>query len=291
MTALQQRIGRFQFDPYVGALGVLAMGLSSLVVATILVRGNTLIPPEGDLTKSLTFNGAIGIYYLTLAFYVPLARFGRATHLIWVALAYLFTVYGLSIETVQIFRGLDPRFSEASSSADDIAAGLFGLAAVGQIGVFSFLAFRFFRQPASLIVLAIRYAVGSTALAFAAGIWMSLIETRDVGDAGNLLALHAMGFHGLQAIPILAWLLERSNAPANAARRSVHLAGAAWILACAAVAWQTAAGRAVTDLSPAALAAGLMLAFWLITAGGAFLAWHRAGRQMAPPPQRLTATP
>ena len=66
-----------RFDAGVALLGATGLAFAALVLAVIAVRGNTFIPPEGDLTKSLTFNAAVGIYYLTLAFFVPMARFSE----------------------------------------------------------------------------------------------------------------------------------------------------------------------------------------------------------------------
>jgi hypothetical protein len=254
-------------DRVLALLGVLGLALAAIIFGVMLVRGNTRIPPEGDLTKSLTFDAALGIYYLTLAFYLPRARFSPGARRLWLRAVVFFALYSYSVETVQIFRGIDPRFSEAGSSWDTLLGILFGLVAVGQIVVFVVLALRFFRLPASLVVLAIRYASGATMVAFAAGIWMSVIQGREVGEAGNLLPLHALGFHALQAIPLLGWLLERSSLPGSTARRLVHVAGAGWIAACLAVAWQTRAGRSLADPSLAVLAALVLLLLW----GGALL--------------------
>jgi hypothetical protein len=276
-----RRLWDLPFDKPLALLGLLGLVLGGLVLAVILVRGNTLIPPEGDLTKSLTFDLAIGIYYLTLAFYLPQAGFSRRGRLGWLAAALLLTLYGYTVETVQIFRGIDPRFSEASSTADDIAGGLFALVAIGQIVVFAVLAVRFFRMPSRLVVLGIRYAILATFLAFGAGIWMSVVNGRESGDAGNILILHALGFHGLQAIPILAWLQERTGVPQG--RRMVHAGGIAWVVACLAVAAHTAAGLAPTELSLALAAAVVLLLVWGAAIATAGYGWLRQGRPFGPP--------
>jgi hypothetical protein len=265
-----------KFDSILALLGLLGLVLAAIVFGVMVVRGNTLIPPEGDLTKSLTFNGALGIYYLTLAFYLPLAQFSPGARRLWLSALGFVALYSYGIETIQIFRGIDPRFSDVGSSWDQALGILFGIVAVGQILLFVILAVRFFRLPASLAVLGIRYASGATMLAFVAGVWMTVINGREVGADGNLLPLHALGFHALQAIPLIAWLLERSALSAGTAHRIVHVAGAGWIAAGLAVAWQTYAGRSIVDPSPAVLGALAMLVVW----GGLFLvalvAWQRA---------------
>lgn len=152
------------------------------------------------------------------------------------------------------------------------------LTAVGFIGTFVVLSVKLARRGTSgadgLILLALRYAIGATLLAFAAGIWMSAIQGRYTGAAGNILLLHALGFHSLQAIPVVAWLFSRSALPEPAARRWVHAAGAAWVTVCLAIAWQTAAGRPVTEPSPAILAATVVLFCWLLSTGRAIQAWR-----------------
>lgn len=72
---------------------------------------------------------------------------------------------------------------------------------------------------------------------------------------------------------MLAW----SAVPVEAARRWVHVAGAAWVAACIAIWWQTALGRAVIDLAGgAAVAAVMLIAVWALTALRALVAWRQA---------------
>jgi hypothetical protein len=105
---------------------------------------------------------------------------------------------------------------------------------------------------------------------------MSALGGPGVGESGNLLPLHAAGFHGIQAIPLVALLLGWARAPEAVARRAVHLAGLAWIAACFAIAWQTSSGRSVLEPSAAtAIAAAVLLAWGLILAR-ALLAFRRS---------------
>ncbi|TME33367.1 MAG: hypothetical protein E6I75_15540 [Chloroflexi bacterium] len=129
-------------------------------------------------------------------------------------------------------------------------------------------------------MLGLRYAIGATMLAFSAGIWMSVNQGRYTGAAGNILPLHALGFHALQAVPLVAWLFSLSATPEREARPWVHAAGAAWLTACLGIAWQTAAGRPVTEPSLAMLATVVLLFGWLLSAVHAFQAW-RASRPRA----------
>jgi hypothetical protein len=271
-----------RFDPAVALLGIIGMLLGGLVLVVILARGgDTFIEPEGDLMKALTFDGAVGIYYVTLAFYVPLAAFSAAGRRRWVAAAWLITIYGFSVETMQVLRGIDPRFTEEGGAIDSVAGVLFGVSALGHIVLYLILASSIFRRPDSPLMLAIRYASVAVMSAFAAGIVMSVVSGRGVGEAGNLLPLHAIGFHGLQAIPVVAWLLERSQMDLGTARRLVHVTGVAWVIATAATGLQAATGAAPFDVSPALFATVAALAIWLVGIAAAASAWIKDGRSLA----------
>jgi hypothetical protein len=179
-------------------------------------------------------------------------------------------LYGYGIETIETLRGFDPRFSRAAAGLDQIAQNFFILVAFGFIGTFIVLAVKLARRGTShkdgLVLLAFRYAIGATMIAFAAGIWMSVIQGRYTGAAGNILPLHAFGFHSLQGIPLVAWLFSQSATPDREARRWVHAAGTAWVAACLGIAWQTATGRPVTEVSPAILVVVIALSCWLFCA-------------------------
>ena len=98
-------------------------------------------------------------------------------------------------------------------------------------------------------------------IAFADGIWMSAIQGRFTGAAGNILLLHAFGFHALQAIPVVAWLFSRSRVPERVARVWVHAAGMACVAACLAIAWHPAAGLPLSEPSlPILTALGVLVA-------------------------------
>lgn len=117
----------------------------------------------------------------------------------------------------------------------------FFLIACGLIALFIILALPFTRRsqtPAeSVLFLAIRYAAAAALLAFAAGMAMSANQGPRLGQAGNLLAPHALGFHGLQALPLVALLATWAGVAIEGARRWVHQAGLAWLGACMAVGW------------------------------------------------------
>ena len=260
-------------------VGVLGLVLSAACAIVMWIRGSSFIPPEADLTKAITFNGAVGIYVLTLALYAPLASFTPRGRTRWRGWTIGLTLYGYSIETIQAFRGLDPRFSRFGTLADGVLGGLFFLSAVGLIVTFIILATKLFsgpaREKAPLLLLGMQYGSATTMLAFAAGLWMSAVQGRLTGESGNILPLHALGFHGLQAVPLIALMLERSQLTYGLARRWVHVAGIAWLGATTAVAVQTAMGRSVTEMSTLPVLGELLLLVWLVAAGKSLWSWRR----------------
>jgi hypothetical protein len=269
-----------------GFAGIL---LGSIVAAVWLARGGEPIPPEGELGKAITFNIGVGIYLLTVALIVPTAGFSEKSRRRWTFWAAGIFAYSYSLETIQTLRGIDPRFTRVGGPIDQITGGLFALVAIGMIVTFAVMARRFFfrgRPDAdSPVLLAIRYGCIATIVAFAAGLWMSAITGSRTGAAGNILPLHALGFHGLQAIPVVALLLVWSGADKIEARKWVHSTAILWLAACAAVAWQTFIGRSVLEAAPATLASAFFLVAWGAIALLAFWRWARA----SPPFKRASA--
>lgn len=259
------------------AAGGFAGIILGLICLTVLVaRQGVPIPPEGDLNKPVSFNIAVGIYLLTIALLVPSAGFSERGKKRWVRWNVALFAYAYTIETVQAFRGLDPRFSKYGTPLDQIAGGVFFLAALGTLVLFIIMAVRFFRRGRpdadSPLLLAIRYGSAAAMGAFIAGIWMSVVGGRTTGAAGNILPLHALGFHGLQAVPLIALLLLWSGYDSRETRKWVHATGIVWVSACAAVAWQTIAGRSVSEVSPAPLVTAFLLVVWLGI--GLFALWR-----------------
>ena len=182
-------------------------------------------------------------------------------------------LYSYGIETVQAFRGLDPRFSSVAGPVDQALGGVFLLAALIIMGLFTVLAVKYFRAPSTPVVVAVRYGAAACFIAFSIGILMSATSTRQVGEAGNLLVLHAAGFHGIQAVPFVALLLHWARADRSISGPLVHLAGLTWLGACLAIAWQSGTGASVGQVSPATVLSLLCLLRFATTVVLAARAW------------------
>ena len=280
------RLGRDQLMSVrpLAVTGIIGIVVGLFCLAVINERGTALVAPEGDLAKAASFSIALGLYTLTLAFFVPGARFTPRGKKIWVNTTVAIMLYSYSMETIQILRGFDPRFSRAGSPVVQMLGGVFFLTAISLIVLFVILTWKYFRRrenAGNSLVLATKYGFASVYAGFAAGFWLSFNQGSKVGDAGSILPLHALGFHGLQAIPIIALLLAWSKAPSTEARKWIHVAGIAWLLACGALAIQTAAGRGVVSVSPASIAAGAILLLWASVGLFAFLKWSRPAAQVS----------
>ena len=255
-------------------LGIAGVTLAALTGGIALAHG-TIILPEGDLTKSMSFDAAVGIYVLTLALFLPMAEFTASGRRRWIRTVVGLTVYGYAVETIQVLRGIDPRFTRVGGPVDQIAGALFGISALGVMTMFIVLAVKLWRRPLTgpnlLFLLAVRYASIVTMMGFFAGFWMGALQGRHVGSSGNILPLHALCFHAIQAVPLVALFLSRSNLPDSQSRFWIHVAGLTWLGTCIAVAWQTAAGQPVTQISWIMLAACALAVLWAMCLAKAVL--------------------
>jgi hypothetical protein len=275
---LPQILAGYRAERGLTATALFGVGLGVVALAAAALRGS-MVPPEGDLMKPATFDLAVGIFILSLIPWLPVSGFSDTARRRWRVWMIGLLLYAFATETVQQFRGIDPRFSRAEP-ASQLFGLFFFIAALGITTLAIALVARAFETRAvgrrGLLVLAARWAGVSMLIGFLAGVWLSANQGRFVGPAGNLLPLHAAGFHAVQAIPLVALLLAWSAVPVETGRRWVHIAGAAWAAACIAIWWQTALGRPVTDLAGAGVLSVVLLGMWAFAALRALLAWRQA---------------
>jgi uncharacterized membrane protein YidH (DUF202 family) len=261
------------------ALGFTLAGVTGAIAA---VNGGWLLGAEGRLLEAVKFDVATGIYYLSLALVLPFAPISAAARTRWMRWAVAMGVFGLAMENVQAWRGLDPRFSTVAGPLDQILGGVFFLSAMGILVLFVDLLARFFRDDAipdhPALRTALRYAGAAAMFGFGIGVVMSMEGGRLLGAAGNMMPLHAAGFHGLQTIPLVALLGGAARSARSEVRTAVHTAGMGWLLLCAGLFLQPLLGQAITEPG-----AGLLLAAAGAVLWGAGLAQAvRAGSMAAP---------
>jgi hypothetical protein len=193
VTALRMQLAQ---SPALMWLGVVGLVLALVCAGAALVRG-TEIGPEGHLLDTATFNAALGFFMVTLAVLAPGVPWAPRGRRVWTGFLVGLTLYAYAIETLQAYRGLDPRFSRVGGPLDQAAGGVFFLVALAIMLCFTILAVKYLRAPATPLAVAVRYGATASGVAFGVGIWMSVVTRgRVVPDAGNLLVVHALGFHG-----------------------------------------------------------------------------------------------
>jgi hypothetical protein len=251
----------------------------ALAGGVVLMARGRFIAPEGDLAKPIAFDVGLGIYVLTLAAVARLVGFSARMNGYWRAVQMVLALGSVAVANVQTYRGIDPRFPGSGMAIDRLASMLFGVLAVAGSVSFLVLTVSLFRRPADaserLLVLGLRYGAMAALIGYATGLWMILNGGAHFGEAGDILPLHALAFHGLQAAPVVAVLLGWRRMPSAAPRPWVHVAGCAWLVACAALAWQTLQGRSVLEPAPATVVALVALLVWALAMAYAVRTWFR----------------
>lgn len=164
---------------------------------------------------------------------------------LWRITMTVLVLYFYAIETIQAFRGLDPRFTRHGRLMDQVSGAVFGVTALAMIVVTLVLAAAFFRRRnADLLTISIRYGFAAVGVAFAVGLWMSAIQGREIGAAGDLLVAHGFGFHGIQAVPLVALVLRWSGTARRDGRKMLHVAGIAWLTVTLTLLVQASIGEA-----------------------------------------------
>jgi hypothetical protein len=264
-------------QPGLVAVGSAGLVLAGVCLAGVAIHGRTL-EPEGKLLDAAVFDFGIGVYTLTIALLLPLAGFSTTARRRWRRAFYVYPVYGLALETLQAFRGLDPRFTEAGATIDVVAGIVFGMTAASTTGLFVVLGMRFFRtgvlDDRQVLRLGIRYGTLAVGISFGVGIVMSLNGGRHLDDDGNLLLAHALGVHGLQALPLLGGLAAAGTLARPG--RWAHTGGVAWLVACIAALTQALAGDAARESSASSVVIVGGLAAWSLATTAALASSLRA---------------
>ncbi len=270
---------------------LLAFALAGVVVTAAAARGSWSVPPEGRLLDAFKFETGVGIYFLTIALLVPLSGMPARARTRWVRGSAIVAVYFVLIEAVQALRGLDPRFTVAGSSMDQAAGAVFGVTALLMLVLFAILARRFFRDDVLVdhrpLRTSLRYGITATAFAFGSGLAMTAMRTRLVAETGDLMPLHAAGFHGLRAVPLVALLAGASALDSVTRMRLTHTAGVAWLVLCAALLLQSLSGAPLFAATPAAAGVAIAFLVWASCVGVAGNAIAHRRKSVVSPPSQL----
>ncbi|MDR0271458.1 hypothetical protein [Paenibacillus sp.] len=255
-----EEIRLFKGEKWLVLTSILGFFLAAFCGLWVVVFGKD-VAPGGNVLNAFSFNAAIGIFLLSTAAILPYSGLGRRGRAFIRYPYIILTLYAYAAETVQNFRGMNPRFPKEGSPFDVTVGMIFGVVALLLVVFYLVLAIMYFRpkvyQTQPEIITGIRYAMVAVMLSFAAGIWISMIQSRMVGLHGNIIWLHGLGFHALQAVPLVAWLAARSSLSAASRIRMIHLTGISYILGLLAIGWQTVLGHTVLEWSSLPVAAGI----------------------------------
>jgi len=256
----------FEGEGLLVAVSLLGFLLAGICGGYVVMVGEVVLP-EGNVKSAFSFNAAIAMFILSIAAIMPVSNLSmqRRKRVRW-GLALTITI-GYAIETIQHLRGYNPRFSREGTIMDTVIGGFFGLISLILLYYTVVLALSFFRGGSKhpRLTLSIRYAFLSTMVAFAAGIVMSIIQSRYTGTEGNVIVVHGLGFHALQALPILGLLLERSRLAHTRSRLLIHIACSSWMCGLIFASIQTVMGRTIFEWSLLPMLASMMLGIWMIT--------------------------
>ncbi|MCR2823674.1 hypothetical protein [Lederbergia panacisoli] len=248
-------------------MGMIGFLLAAICAVYVVLYGGVVLP-EGNVESAFSFNAAIAIFILSMAAILVVSDLKPSSRK-WIRWGLAATVLiGYGIETIQHFRGINPRFTQVGTTTDMLVGMFFGLISLVLIILTVLVAISFFRkrdvvqQP--ILILSIRYAFLSTMISFAAGICMSVLHSRYTGSAGNFIVLHGLGFHALQTLPVLGWLIEQAGANDKRARVLLHLGGVSWLSSIIFVGIQTLLGRTTFEMSLLPIIAVAALLVWSV---------------------------
>lgn len=269
--------------------GILGFILAALTKVVIFLQGPVILP-EGNLNDVFSFNAAIGSFILSIAAILPLSRLNNRKRKLIRRTFVAASLYSYGIETIQNYRGLNPRFSQAAALVDQMAGLVFAVVSLTIVMLGLLLMVQFFRikKPFErhLLIIGTRYAFLSVLAANAAGIWMIVLQDRLIGVSGNFIVLHGIGFHALQTLLIPAWLLEKVQVHEIIQKRLVHIGSITWMISIMMIGFQTALGRTVFELTTLPILTCLFLLIWFVTALTAawlFLKKRKAVKQESRP--------
>ncbi|WP_051541156.1 hypothetical protein [Caldalkalibacillus mannanilyticus] len=158
---LEKVLDLLKKEKLLAATGGLGLLLGLLCQGYILLFGAE-IGVEGNLSKAVSFNVALGMFLLTTALILPFAQLSKRFQQFFRWAYFLASMYSYGLETIQHLRGIDPRFTQYGSTLDQILGMFFGIVAVIMVIFYSLLALFFFRQSVLRVeraglVIGIRY--------------------------------------------------------------------------------------------------------------------------------------
>lgn len=262
----------FQGEKWLVLTGLLGFLLAAVCGIWVMIYGAVALP-KGDVLKAFSFDAALGTFLLSTAAIMPFTALSNTSRAVFRWSYILLALYAYFAETVQNFRGVDPRFVKGGTDFDVWVGSIFTFVALLLVLFYLFAAIPFFGKMAYRLrpelIVGIRYAMIAVLFSFAAGVWISFNAGRYFGLHGNIIWLHGLGFHAIQVIPFLAWMSEYTRLHPSIRKGLIHLSGIAFLFGLIAIGWQTYLGLPVLEWSVASILA--LLCFLITFAAGLLL--------------------
>lgn len=119
----------FEGEKWLVLTGLLGFLLAAICGVWVLLHGGP-VSPDGDVMKAFSFNAALGLFLLSTAAIMPFTALGKISREIF-RWSYIFlALYSYGAETVQNFRGIDPRFVKGGTPFDDWVGDVFTFVAL-----------------------------------------------------------------------------------------------------------------------------------------------------------------
>lgn len=250
----------WQRQPALVTLALLLL-INGLVHLALVAWLGPVRPPRGDLWRPVSFSLSLSMAAASIgAFLKELPVTDRAKRG-FVLLLMLAMIADATIVTIQSWRGYDPRFPMNRQDPNErgwaMGMGLGALAITGLTAWYATHTFRWTMRHRPLLAMGLRWGIALFAGGLAAGYWIIANRGRWWGEAGNILLLHGLLVHGIQAVPLPAYLMERMEMPPAVARKRIGVLGVLYLLLGLFFTWHTALGRGPFDLLNAS---GLLVA-------------------------------
>lgn len=246
--------------------------LGLLLVASGLAHAGVWAALGGPLTgpvswrKPIVFGLSVGVTTLSLAWVV--AHLRPSTRLRWSIRLY---VPAMALEvgliTMQQWRGVGSHFNTATpfDTAVFQAMGILILVASGVIAAWTWWSFTTLEAPhdtalairAGLLLLNTANLLGVFLVAYGNAARDAGLPPNVFGAAGQLKLPHAVALHGIQALPILTWVLARAGVGVDGRRRGVALAATGYGALLLFTLLQTFAGRPPLEVTPLSALVGV----------------------------------
>lgn len=255
----------------IGSLLLVSMCVHSLVLG---LTGGSMQGPV-SFRKAITFAEAFGLACWSIGWLLAYLRLGRWAKGIIAALVGLCSLADVVIITLQVWRGVPSHFNTATKfdSLLFILSGVAVMPVTLVVAALLVLSFVRLNKPVSAhLRLAIRSSLSLMLVGMAAGLLMiangsgNFLGFELLGSAkhlagyplavepvtgGNLVAIHALGLHGMQVILLAAWLLgyTRRLSTRNQLRLTT-LITVSYTLLTAMFGWQGLSGQPLSQFSP-----------------------------------------